>query len=91
MKYNVIYRLLYEIFLMIVNFITLYFFKLIYYLLLDPLGGPSGQIYPASDQSWTLSVGPSGPGLASANSWTLLVGLTALLYKTLYFIGVDTV
>ena len=42
------------------------------------MGGPLGQIFPVSDQSWTLSVGPSGPGLASANSWTLLVGLTAL-------------
>ena len=50
---------------MIVNFITLYFFKLIYYLLLDPLGGPSGQIYPCSDKNWTLYVAPLGPGWAS--------------------------
>ena len=33
--------------------------------LLDRVGGPLGQIQPGSDQSWTLSVGPSGPGLAS--------------------------
>ena len=29
------------------------------------MGGPSGQIVPASDQIWTLSVAPSGPGWAS--------------------------